>query len=178
MGFPLSSCPKPVKLIYLFSFCLLFYFDISTPYIICIICFCLFCFMSSAPLQWNFFLFIYSLPRHRLLPTWSFVYFVYFCHSCLHPSQNEIKRVLLFKKITNMNCAVMGILGPGYLEPWPVTWRFQKCVYFSRARAEMHLVVFKCSLQTSNVVPRQIIWWKNVYPFCLQRIEKRPYFLP
>ncbi len=51
MGFPLSSCPKPVKLIYLFSFCLLFYFDISTPYIICIICFCLFCFMSSAPLQ-------------------------------------------------------------------------------------------------------------------------------
>jgi len=43
MGFPLSSCPKPVKLIYLFSFCLLFYFDISTPYIICIICFCLFC---------------------------------------------------------------------------------------------------------------------------------------
>ena len=127
MGFPLSSCPKPVKLIYLFSFCLLFYFDISTPYIICIICFCLFCFMSSAPLQWNFFLFIYSLPRHRLLPTWSFVYFVYFCHSCLHPNQNEIKRVLIFKKCSNKRCYVncvahwssgmilaLGVRGPGF----------------------------------------------------------------
>jgi len=44
--------------------------------------------------------------------------------------------------ITNMNCAVMGILGPGiYLgtvEPWPVNWCFQKRVYFSEASSEMH----------------------------------------
>jgi len=60
------------------------------------------------------------------------------------------------RMITNINCAVMGILGPGiYLgtvEPWPVTWRFQKRVYFSEPVPKCIMAVFECSLQTQNVV--------------------------